>query len=224
MVKPTEVGLSTRCSRAPQSSPAPCPPHRPILIGTRMQTEFPVSYRKERAGIHFNRYTKTVHHASRLLVLGSRPLASISEINRDNELLESPVSHCKQRPPTPINRNISWGIPGRPGSFTNHRSQITTHGPSNRKPEFMESCLSPSKSTTPPVLTANFEPNSLVRVPNPSQRCTPFQGFTQWPLTPAFGRYSFRDNSPNGNQPPCTSGSSTHGCPQLYSQPKADGK
>ena len=72
--------------------------------------ESPVSCRKQRPGQHSNRYKKRVIFSPPLsdcLASGTRFLTSLSKINRDILLIESPVSHRKQRTGARINRNIS---------------------------------------------------------------------------------------------------------------------
>jgi hypothetical protein len=81
-----------------------------ILVGTAMQAKSGASYRKQRPGPHSNRYRKGVVFAppsSRHTVPGTRFFSDFSKINRDILLIESPVSHRKQRTGARINRNIS---------------------------------------------------------------------------------------------------------------------
>jgi hypothetical protein len=94
----------------------PCPSRpKKNLIGTRTQTGFPVSHRKQTTGAHSNRYTKggslfrfappesPTRHRRNLRF----PFAVHPKINRHTKLIESRVSHSKQRTRPQINRHIS---------------------------------------------------------------------------------------------------------------------
>jgi hypothetical protein len=104
-------------------------------------------------------------------------------INRYTKLLESLVSYTKQRTAAPINRHTfrtepaavrqsnAPRVPSSPFSlFTfpiSNRKAFPSHSPlanfhciSNRKPEILESHLTPALSINDTVLIANFEPFS----------------------------------------------------------------
>ena len=99
--------------------------NRAPLLGTRMQAESGASHRKQRLGAHSTRYTKRASLVSRCPVPGSGCSdsgcfvlqcgfpASPGEINRNIPLIESLVSHSKQRSAPQINRNISRRSPAR---------------------------------------------------------------------------------------------------------------
>lgn len=106
-----------------------------------VRIEFPISYGKQRTELDSNRYKMRLHLASRDDVPGRRLLASrciepgrslqpsrrlaprhfsfanLSKINRNIKLIESPVSHSKQRIAHQINRKLS-----RPESAAVRRS------------------------------------------------------------------------------------------------------
>jgi hypothetical protein len=109
-------------------------------------------------------------------------------INRHTKLLESLVSYTKQRTAAPINRHTfrtepaavrqsnASRVPSSPFSlFTfpiSNRKAFPSHSPlanfhciSNRKPEILESHLTPALSINHHVLIANFEPFSTPLLP-----------------------------------------------------------
>jgi hypothetical protein len=79
-----------------------------------LRVEFPVSYRKQRIEHHSNRYKERPFSASQYLAPERPSSPNFLKINRNITLIESLVSHSKQRTALPINRNISRGYPGRP--------------------------------------------------------------------------------------------------------------
>ena len=78
-----------------------------ILLGTRVQAESGVSYRKQRTEVRSSRYAKPSSTPSQCLISGRDSSANLSKINRNIELIELPVSYSKQTVEPRINRNIS---------------------------------------------------------------------------------------------------------------------
>jgi hypothetical protein len=111
------------------------------LIGTPVKTEFPVSYRKQKTGVHSNRYAFMGSFTAELLRpsvvrthLSFRFLFdSPAKINRHTELIESPVSHSKQRTALQINRHTSRYYPARQECFP--KPCTLTHIPYSRPRE-----------------------------------------------------------------------------------------
>jgi hypothetical protein len=82
-----------------------------ILIGTRMQTGFRVSHRKQRTGTNSNRYTKRgslESFSSRFLPLGRAASASAFKINRHTPAIRIPRNSLIQKEKTFSNRNNNW--------------------------------------------------------------------------------------------------------------------
>jgi hypothetical protein len=127
--------------------PAAAPKAKKNLIGTRMQTGTPLSRRKQRTGSYSNRYKNGGAFA--------RP----EKINRNTKLLESAVSHCKQREEPPINRHISAMSVGRSLDFPSPHTIPPAPSISIRKLELIESPLNPSQSTMSSVLVTNLRPS-----------------------------------------------------------------
>ena len=107
MHKASLLGALARTGPVPPTVPAPCALVSRFLLGTRLQAKSGVSGRKQRIATHSTRYTKGRGLASRDPLLASEFSGNLSKINRDINLIESALNHCKQRPATPINRNIS---------------------------------------------------------------------------------------------------------------------
>jgi hypothetical protein len=132
-----------------------------------VQIELPVSYRKQRTPTFSNWYSfggsfAPAEHLPNLAVSRHNlrhAFAFKAKINRHTFLLGIAVSYRKQRADQKLiaTKTSFFCAPSKRCPIP----QTLSHQPrlSNRKPELIESPLSPAISITAPVLIANFEPN-----------------------------------------------------------------
>jgi hypothetical protein len=128
-----------------------------------VRIEFPVSHRKQRTGPNSSRYTNCRLLASRCIIPGRSLLPSrrvvprhfsiarFRKINRNNALIESPVSCSEQRIARQINRDISSARLARLASPTSQTLNPTTC-PINRHTNLLEFAVSYRKQSNLKIL------------------------------------------------------------------------
>src|ERR1700690_2868057 len=113
-----------------------------------VRIEFPVSYRKQRAGAGINRNNFRAPCAPKVVFSSHSPLVTHRcSFNRNISLIESLVSHSKQRTAPQINRNISRWSRARLAHFVFCFPSFP-EAKINRKPELIERLVSRSKQRT----------------------------------------------------------------------------
>jgi hypothetical protein len=113
-----------------------------------VRIEFPVSYRKQRLGANSSHFPERGTSASRDAVPGRKLSSRLRGINRNTELLESLVTHSKQRTDSQIKRNISGARRSLFSTFTFPFSTAAPFAPISTLPQFRGSMRLDAENAT----------------------------------------------------------------------------